>query len=198
MLSSRLASCRNLQLNWRCRRSLFTLPDLSSFSPLGTRSPQKYSESKRLPFTQKELYDVVSDVGSYPRFLPFCTGSRIISAVPKLSSPGKHVLDAELSVGFLAFKETYVSQVTCVPYQSVEAVATSSTPLFKTLSTIWRFEPSPTDTDASPSTNVSLNLVYAFANPLHAAVSSRFFGQVSELMIKAFEDRCREIYGRGQ
>lgn len=28
--------------------------------------------------------------------------------------------EAELTVGFLAFKESYVSEVTCIPYESVE------------------------------------------------------------------------------
>lgn len=30
-------------------------------------------------------------------------------------------MDAELTVGFLSFKESYVSKVTCVPHESVEA-----------------------------------------------------------------------------
>lgn len=30
------------------------------------------------------------------------------------------IMEAELTVGFLAFTESYVSQVTCRPYESVE------------------------------------------------------------------------------
>jgi coenzyme Q-binding protein COQ10 len=79
-----------------------------------------------------------------------------------------------------------------------QAVATSSTPLFKTLSTTWSFKPQQPLSSSSPATLVSLDLVYDFANPLHAAVSSQFFGQVSQLMIKAFEDRCYDVYRRRQ
>jgi coenzyme Q-binding protein COQ10 len=46
-------------------------------------------------------------------------------------------------------------------------------------------------------TVVTLDLAYAFANPLHAAVSATFFGQVSQLMVEAFENRCLDIYGPG-
>lgn len=191
-------------------------------------------------------------------------------------------MDAEMTVGFMAFKERYVSRVTCVPYESVEvrfraknleggcadfamclilkcnvcgavgwkAVASSSTPLFRTLTTTWRFqraspqsphasagglrEPghgseyenrSPVHESRSPArvgldagaqvgthsgtrvgtpagddgpTLVTLDLVYAFANPVHATISAAFFGQVSKLMVKAFEERCLEVYGPGR
>ncbi|KAG5646611.1 hypothetical protein DXG03_002915 [Asterophora parasitica] len=114
-------------------------------------------------------------------------------------------MEAELTVGFLAFQERYVSQVTCKPYESVAATATSATPLFKTLTTTWQFQPAPANSplpstphgDGKPveSTLVTLDLAYAFANPLHASVSSAFFGQVSKAMVKAFEGRCQEVYG---
>jgi len=197
-----LALCsrsRPVHLVCRQKRLFITLPDFSNLSPLGPSGPQKYSEHKCLPFTQKEMYDVVSDVGSYPKFVPFCTSSRILTRPPPGCNPSvdKHAVDAELTVGFLAFKESYVSQVTCIPNQSVESTATSSTPLFKSLSNIWRFAPHPpgTPAESASSTMVTVDLAYEFANPLHAIASSQFFGQVSALMIKAFEDRCHDVYG---
>lgn len=95
-------------------------------------------------------------------------------------------------------------------------MAASSTPLFKTLNTIWRFQPasaqSPNSTAALSMPNetptaaagddnptlVTLDLSFAFANPVHAAVSATVFGQVSKMMVKAFEERCLEIYGEGR
>lgn len=44
---------------------------------------------------------------------------------------------------------------------------------------------------------VTLDLEFAFANPVHAAVSAKFFGQVSQLMVKAFEERCLAVHGPG-
>ncbi|TFK43568.1 dehydrase and lipid transport-domain-containing protein [Crucibulum laeve] len=195
------------------RRSIFSLPGLSLFSQFGSES-QRYHEHKILPYRPQELYDIVADVASYPRFVPFCTGSRVIKSTSQNAGHvGETVMDAELTVGFLAFKESYVSQVTCTPCKSVQAVASSSTPLFKTLSTTWRFQ-SVSAQSSHPSakllphvddqnitggpTLVTLDLAYAFANPIHASVSSAFFGQVSKLMVQAFENRCIEIYGPGQ
>ena len=179
-------------------------------------------------YKKKELYAVVADVASYPQFIPFCTGSRITSFALERAMQEKTEVDAELTVGFLSFKESYISRVTCVPFKSVQvistgsveftcifrllsppfflqAVASSSTPLFKALSTTWSFQDaSSTDSttsadghtsDAPGPTLVSFDLTYEFSNPLHAGVSSTFFGQISKLMIAAFADRCQSIYG---
>lgn len=96
-----------------------------------------------------------------------------------------------------------------------QAVASSSTPLFKTLSTTWRFQAAspnsphlsagrlsststtlPVNQNTGP-TLVTLDLAFAFSNPVHATISATFFGQVSKLMVKAFEERCLEVYGPG-
>ena len=97
-----------------------------------------------------------------------------------------------------------------------QAVASSSTSLFNTLETTWRFQPTPAhpnnvslqsrspDVEANVvSDNIgptlaSLDLSFAFANPVHAAVSNTFFGKVSTMMVEAFEKRCLEVYGPGR
>lgn len=110
------------------RRTLFS-------SPFQTE-PHSYREQKVLPyvcydysfivilnvrrFGQAQLYNVVSDVASYPRFVPFCTTSRITKPLAE-NQPGSgvHVMEAELTVGFPPLEESYVSRVTCIPYTSV-------------------------------------------------------------------------------
>ncbi|KAJ7276366.1 dehydrase and lipid transport-domain-containing protein [Mycena haematopus] len=188
-------------------RHLFSLPDLSNILPGGPEL-QTYREQKSLPYTRQQLYNVVSDVGSYHRFIPFCSMSRVLSTTDETQIP--ILMDAELTVQFLAFKESYISRVTCIPLESVEAVASSSTPLFKELTTTWRFQSisenrarpatlettSQNDSTGTATTLVRLDLAFAFASPIHAAVSSSFFGQVSKLMVNAFEERCAEVYGR--
>ncbi|KAF9055109.1 hypothetical protein BDZ89DRAFT_1087836 [Hymenopellis radicata] len=192
----------------RQHRCLFSLPDFSSFSPLGSPE-QTHHERKIFPYKQSDLYNIVSNVASYPKFIPYCTATRILRTSEE---NGSTLMDAEMTVGFMSFEESYVSKVTCKPHESVQAVASSSTPLFKTLTTTWRFQPaspqSPhssgavlrTDKRAADDgpTLVTLDLSFAFASPVHAAVSSTFFGQVSKMMVKAFEERCLEVYGIGR
>ncbi|KAH7930085.1 hypothetical protein BV22DRAFT_1125241 [Leucogyrophana mollusca] len=224
-------------------RHFFTLPNLASLSPFpDSNEPQDnqtYHERKILPYVQaiisvtflstspfaplnsryrsSDLYNLVADVESYPTFVPYCTGSRILER--RTRENDVMVMDAELTVGFLSFKESYVSKVTCRPFESVEAIASSSTPLFKTLTTIWRFQPAsagsphsstgqlPPDRSHRPAnraisehggpTLVTLDLAFAFANPVHATISAAFFGKVSKLMVNAFEERCLAVLGPG-
>ena len=64
----------------------------------------------------------MADVDSYNKFIPFCTGSKVLSRrgpSKTLNIPGGFSMDAELTVGFLSFTESYVSKVTCSPYDSV-------------------------------------------------------------------------------
>ncbi|KIL70097.1 hypothetical protein M378DRAFT_116937 [Amanita muscaria Koide BX008] len=169
------------------QRTLFSFPGLPS------QEPQSFRERKLLLYSQEQLYKVVSDVTLYPQFVPYCVASRITK--PLTEKPGSRVfiMEAELTVGFRSFQESYISKVTCIPFASVRAEAVSETPLFKALSTTWTFQPGATR-DSQPSTLVTLDLVYAFANPLHAAVSGAFFGQISKQTIRAFEERCRIVY----
>jgi coenzyme Q-binding protein COQ10 len=45
------------------------------------------------------------------------------------------------------------------------------------------------------STLVTLDLSFAFANPLYAKVSGAFFSQISTMMVRAFEEECLRAYG---
>ena len=73
-------------------------------------------------YSQKQLYEIVADVDSYHRFVPFCTGSKVLASLPSHHAESSYVIrkEAQLTVGFLGYKESYISEVTCRPYESVE------------------------------------------------------------------------------
>ncbi|KAF8592278.1 hypothetical protein K439DRAFT_1610667 [Ramaria rubella] len=195
-------------------RTIFKAFGLPSYS---SSSSQQYHERKILPYQQSQLYEVVANVDAYHRFVPYCSASRVLQRTIISGDPeNKHLkLQAELKVGFMGFEEKYTSDVECRPYEMVQAVASSNIPLFKSLVTTWRFQPAsamsphlsadltatlqnpPSPNSGNGPTLVTFDLEYAFANPLHAHVSAAFFGQVSKMTIKAFEERCLEVYGPG-
>lgn len=83
------------------------------------------NSTNQLRYTRQQLYAVVSDVGSYASFIPFCTRSRVLRPLtpatswPDTQTGGAMLMEAELTVAFLAYTERYTSRVTCVPYESV-------------------------------------------------------------------------------
>jgi coenzyme Q-binding protein COQ10 len=64
----------------------------------------RHSETRHLPYTPEQLFDMVADVASYNEFLPWVVAVRIRS-----SSERETV--ADLVVGFNAFKERFTSRV---------------------------------------------------------------------------------------
>ena len=71
-------------------------------------------------YSRQELYSIVADVDSYAKFLPCCTNSRVLG--PSLrpmkdrrSDGAAKIIDAELTIGFAAITESYISEVRMLP-----------------------------------------------------------------------------------
>jgi coenzyme Q-binding protein COQ10 len=141
----------------------------------------RHSETKHLPYTPEQLFDLVADVGRYDEFLPW------VSAVRICSSSETEVV-ADLIVGFNAFKERFTSRVTkerpthiCVDY--IEG------PL-KYLKNEWRFDPAP-----DGGTNVYFSVDFAFKSRLFETLAGQMFDRALRRMTGAFEQRAAVLYG---
>jgi len=141
----------------------------------------RHSETKHLPYTPEQLFDMVADVGRYDEFLPWVVAVRVRS-----SSATETV--ADLVVGFNAFKERFTSRVTkqrpdriCVDY--IEG------PL-KYLKNDWRFEPTP-----DGGTKIHFSVDFAFRSRLFETLAGQMFDRALRRMTGAFETRAAELYG---
>ena len=71
-----------------------------------------HSETRRLPYTAQQMYDLVADVASYPDFLPWTAAARIREVTDK----GDHqVMLADLVISFKVFRERFGSRVVLWP-----------------------------------------------------------------------------------
>jgi coenzyme Q-binding protein COQ10 len=73
--------------------------------------------------------------------------------------------------------------------------------LFKDMTTVWEFNPNVRKDTADlvaaadhPTCWVDFNITFEFASPIHAQASSVFFDEVSKMMLRAFINRCHEVY----
>ena len=62
----------------------------------------RHGETRFLPYTPEQMFDLVADVGRYAEFLPWVSAVRIRS-----NSPTEMV--ADLIVGFNGVRETFTS-----------------------------------------------------------------------------------------
>ena len=141
----------------------------------------RHSETRHLPFTPEQLFDLVADVARYHEFLPWVVAVRVRS-----SSERETI--ADLVVGFNAFKERFTSRVVkerptriCVDY--VEG------PL-KYLHNEWRF-----DRAADGGTDVHFSVDFAFRSRLFEALAGTMFDRALRRMTGAFEQRAAALYG---
>ena len=67
-----------------------------------------HSETRPLPYTAQQMYDLVADVGSYPKFLPWTAAARI----RRIDDRGEYrLMDADLVISFKVFRERFTSRV---------------------------------------------------------------------------------------
>ena len=64
----------------------------------------RHTETRILPYTPEQMFDLVADVGRYQEFLPWVAATRI-------RSDSETEMVADLVVGFSALKETFTSRV---------------------------------------------------------------------------------------
>ena len=141
----------------------------------------RHSETRYLPYTPEQLFDLVADVASYDEFLPWVVAVRVRS-----SSETETV--ADLVVGFNAFKERFTSKVKkqrpteiCVDY--IEG------PL-KYLHNEWTFERTE-----DGGTKVGFSVDFAFKSRLFESLAGAMFDRALRRMISAFEQRAAALYG---
>ena len=141
----------------------------------------RHTETKHLPYTPEQLFDLVADVARYDEFLPWVVAVRVRSSTPEETV-------ADLVVGFNAFKERFTSKVVkqrpeqiCVDY--VEG------PL-KFLHNEWKFEPAP-----DGGTNVHFSVDFAFKSRIFESLAGAMFDRALRRMTNAFEQRAAALYG---
>lgn len=141
----------------------------------------RHSETRHLPYTPEQLFDLVADVARYDEFLPWVVAVRVRS-----SSNAETV--ADLVVGFSAFKERFASRVLKERPERI-TVDYIEGPL-KYLHNEWRFERA-----FDGGTIVHFSVDFAFRLRLFEALAGQMFDRALRRMTSAFERRAAALYG---
>ncbi len=142
-----------------------------------------HQETRRLPYTPAQVYDLVADIERYPEFLPWCVACRI----RKRETPTSLV--ADLAVGFKMVREQFTSRVTLDPKKAI-AVEYLTGP-FEHLRNTWGFRPAP-----GGGCDVDFFLTFEFRSKLLQAVIGALFEEAVHRMVGAFEVRAAKLYGK--
>ena len=148
-----------------------------------------HHEVKRLPYTADQMYALVADVGSYPKFLPWNSAARIRSRTPISGANGTgEVMEADLVISFKVFRERFGSRVTLWP--DVRKIDTEYLDgPFKHMRSTWAFR------DVPGGCEVEFFVDFEFRNAILQGIIGVVFNDAMQRVVRAFERRAAELHG---
>ena len=139
-------------------------------------------ETRRLPYSCEQMFDLVADVANYPKFLPWVVATRI-------RSNSETEMEADMLVGFKAIREKFTSRVIKNRPEHIEVFYVDG-PL-KDLDNNWYFKCLP-----DGGCEIDFCVEFSFRNAVFEALAGQYFDRAFRKMVEAFEKRADELYGR--
>ena len=144
-----------------------------------------HSETRYMPYSAKQMFDLVADVGRYPEFLPWCAAARINQRSERAEAA---VIEADLVISFKVFREKFASRVTL--WDAARKIDTEYIDgPFKFMKSNWAFR------DVDGGCEVDFHVDFEFRNAILQGVIGLVFNEAMQRVVRAFERRAAELYG---
>jgi ribosome-associated toxin RatA of RatAB toxin-antitoxin module len=137
-------------------------------------------KSALVKFSAKQMFDLVNDIESYPKFLPWCSASRI------LKREGD-IIEAELTISKGGFKKSFSTRNKIDPGGKI-TVSLLEGP-FTYLEGVWTFMPLRED-----ASKISLDLEFEMPGVLASLAFGTVFNQICNTMVASFTERAKAVY----
>lgn len=138
-------------------------------------------ETRRLPYSAEQMFDLVADVKRYAEFLPWVIATRV-------RSDSETEMVADMVVGFKSLRESFTSRVAKDRPREI-AVHYIDGPL-SDLDNVWTFRPT-----GENSCEIDFAVDFQFRNKVFQALAGQYFDRAFRKMVEAFEARADALYG---
>jgi coenzyme Q-binding protein COQ10 len=145
-----------------------------------------HKEKKTLPYSSQQMYNLVSDVGSYPKFLPWCAAARVNSIIDDGSN---QVMSADLVISFKVFREQFCSEVSLSPKEYFIQTKYLDGP-FKHMNSTWQFN------ECTKGCTVEFFVDFEFKSLILQSLIGLVFNDAMHRIVRAFETRADALYGQ--
>lgn len=135
-----------------------------------------------VPYSARQMFELVNAVEDYPRFLPWCHQSRIISRT-------EEEIIAELNINWKGVHKSFTTRNRLFPYERIE-ISLVNGPLHK-LDGIWLFQ--ALDEQAC---KIILDLEFEFTGHFVDKLFQPVFQYIANSLVDAFCKRAIELYGQ--
>lgn len=153
-----------------------------------------HHDSRNLPYSARQMYDLVADIESYPQFLPWNSAARIRSRQTR--PDGAEEVAADLVISFKVFRERFGSTVVLWPQNDQGEWKIDTEYLdgpFKYMRSGWTFTDLP-----EGACHVDFFVDFEFRNAILQRLIGVVFHEAMSRIVRAFEDRARKLYGAPQ
>jgi coenzyme Q-binding protein COQ10 len=146
-----------------------------------------HKETKILPFSARQIFDLVMDIEKYPQFLPWCLAAKITDKIDENN------LYADLVVNFKGFSQKYSSKVeaekTSDDEFAINVVAIKGP--FKNLVNSWKIK------NIEPGgCKIEFFIDFEFKSIILEKMLGLIWQKATNKMIEAFEKRAQEKYAK--
>ncbi len=138
-------------------------------------------ETRSLPYSAEQMFDLVADVKHYGQFLPWVIATRV-------RSDSETEMVADMVVGFKSLRESFTSRVSKRRAEEI-AVQYVDGPL-SDLENVWTFRAIDED-----NCEIDFRVDFQFKNKMFQALAGQYFDRAFRKMVAAFEQRAFELYG---
>lgn len=146
-----------------------------------------HHETRPLPHSARQMYDLVADVARYPEFLPWNSAARIRSVTPQ--PDGRAVMEADLIISFKVFREKFASRVVLDPDRLRIETEYLDGP-FRHMRSTWDFRDR-----AEGGCEVEFLVDFEMRNAILQKVVGVVFHEAMLRIVRAFEQRATKLYG---
>ncbi len=140
----------------------------------------RHAETRLIPYSPEQVFDLVCDVARYPQFLPWCVGARVRSRTETDQI-------ADLTIGFGPFRESFTSRNAMQRPGKIGVIYENGP--FKYLKSEWNFHPDP------GGCRVEFHVDFEFRSRILQAAIGSVFTEAVRAMVRAFIKRARDVYG---
>ncbi|MHB1948367.1 MAG: type II toxin-antitoxin system RatA family toxin [Gammaproteobacteria bacterium] len=132
-------------------------------------------------YTSRQMFELVDAVEEYPRFLPWCRSSHIISR-------SATEVEATLEIAWSGMHKNFTTRNHLYPHERIDITLVSGP--FKHLEGRWSFIPL-----GDQGCKVNMELEFEFAGHIFDKLFQPVFNHIANSLVEAFVKRALEVYG---
>lgn len=134
-----------------------------------------------VPYTDAQMFELVNAIQDYPRFLPWCSASHILSRTD-------NTIEATLEITWSGFHKSFTTRNILYPNEKMEIELVQGP--FKHLEGRWTFTPI-----GDEGCKVHMELEFELTGGMMDMVFQPIFNHIANSLVEKFCKRAVEVYG---